>query len=75
VVVAVALVGPVEAPGDQEVHVVAVGDGVVTAARPVDVVVPVAVSHLGVTVGMAGVDRDDVLVDVITVRMVQVAVM
>lgn len=71
-VVAVALVRVVQAPLDQVVDVVAVGDGVVAAALAVDVVS--AVEGLVAAVRMLGIDGEDVLVEVVAVGVVQVTV-
>ena len=71
-VVAVALVGVVQATVDQVVHVVAVGHLVVAAALAVDVGAAVMRSVAAVRVEL--VDRQPVLVDVIAVRMVEVPV-
>ena len=71
-VVAVALVGVVQATVDQVVHVVAVGHLVVAAALAVDVGATVMRSVAAVRVEL--VDRQPVLVDVIAVRMVEVPV-
>jgi len=72
VVVAVALVGVVQATVDQVVHVVAVGHFVVAAALAVDV--GAAVVRSVATVGVELVDREPVLVDVVAVGVVEVAV-
>ena len=71
-VVAVALVGVVQATVDQIVHVVAMGHLVVAAALAVDVGAAVMRSVAAVRVEL--VDRQPVLVDVIAVRMVEVPV-
>ena len=71
-VVAVALVGVVQATVDQVVHVVAVGHFVVAAALAVDV--GAAVVRSVAAVGVELVDRQPVLVDVIAVRVVEVPV-
>jgi hypothetical protein len=77
VVVAVTLVRMVQVVLDEEVDVVAVRDGLVAAALAVDVTVlvaraPVVRRALG---GMLAVDGERVLVDVVLVRVMQVAVM
>lgn len=71
-VVAVALVGVMQATIDQVVHVVAVGHLVVAAAFAVDV--GAAVMRSVAAVGVELVDRQPVLVDVVAVGMVEVAV-
>jgi hypothetical protein len=76
VVVAVALVRMMEVAVDEEVDVVAVGDGLVAASRAV--LVPTVMPAAGV-IGRAigrirAADLDHVLVDVVAVRMVEVAV-
>jgi hypothetical protein len=72
VVVAVALVGVVEAPIDQVVHMVAVGNLVVAAALAVDVGAAVMRGVAAIRVEL--VDRQPVLVDVVAVGVVEVAV-
>ena len=73
-VVAVVLVGMVQPAVHQVIHVIAVRDGLVAAARAVGVT-RLAVGRIGVAVRMLGIDRDHVLVDMILVRMVQMPVM
>lgn len=76
VVVAVAGVRMVQVAVDEVVHVVTVGHGVVAAARTMHVVAAVAGAGVLRRAGgrVVGVHREDVLVDVAVVRMVQVAV-
>ena len=68
-----ALVRPVEAPVDQVVGVVAVGDRLVAASGTVRVPAVMALGRVGVPLGVRVRDRDRVLVDVIFVRVVQMA--
>jgi hypothetical protein len=72
VVVAVALVRMVEASFDEVVDVVSVGDGVVATALAVNVR-PALVGGVA-ALGVELVDRQRVLVDVIAMRVVEVAV-
>ena len=72
-VVAVARVRVVQAPGDQVVDVVAVRNGVVPAARPV--LVPGTGECFVAPVGVEVVDGQTVVVDVVPVGVVDVAVM
>ena len=69
-VVAVAVVLVMQMPVDEIVDVVAVRDRLVAAVRPVDVVggVPGARVARAAGVRMALVDAEDVIVDVIAVR-------
>jgi hypothetical protein len=69
-----AAVGPVQPTVDQEVDVIAVRHGLVSAIGPVGML-GVAIDRTGVLPGMLLVDRDRVLVDVFLVRVVHVAVM
>jgi hypothetical protein len=73
VIVAVVLVRAVQTPIDQEVDVVVVGHRLVPASRAVLVVGAVPAGSHGVPVGMGGVHRDHVLIDVAVVGVVQVA--
>lgn len=76
VVVAVAVVRMVEMPVHQVVGVIAVGHGLVTAARAVLVtgLVRAAVVIGRTALGIRFVDRDRVLVHVVSMGMMQVAV-
>jgi hypothetical protein len=77
VVVAVAIVGMMQPTVDEITDVPAVRDGLVTAARTVDVVGVVAQCvgrHRGAGIRVVSADIDDVLVDVVAVRMVQMSV-
>jgi hypothetical protein len=73
VVVAVVFVRTVQPPLDQVVDVIAVRDGLVSAAFAVRVR-RVATDGIGVAAGVRLIDRDHVLVDVPLVGVVQVAV-
>jgi hypothetical protein len=74
VVVAVVVVRVMQAPVDEIVDVVSVRHGLVTAVRSVDVAGLVTIGRLGV-IGLVGcVDGDHVLIDMVLVRMMQVAV-
>jgi hypothetical protein len=73
VVVAVVFVRVVQVPVDQVVDVVAVRDRLVTAALSVGVG-RIAARVGRVAVRMVGVDLEHMLVDVVVVRVVQVAV-
>ncbi len=75
-VVAVAVVLVVQVTVDEIVDVVAVRDRVVSAARAVDVIGGVAGAWVAgaAAVRVALIDRDHVVVDVVTVRVVQVPV-
>ncbi len=74
--VAVALVGMMQVASDDVVGVVAVGDGLVTTARAVDMAGLVGFTRVAVTAvrGVGRVDRERVLVDVVAMHVVQVAV-
>jgi hypothetical protein len=71
--VAVVAVGMVQPALDQIVDVIAVRDRLVTTVLAVGMA-RIAVSRIGVTVGMLGVDIDHVLVDMILVRVMQMPV-
>lgn len=73
-VIAVVGVRMVEPTVDQVVRVTGVRDGVVAAVRSVDVLSTVPVGGLRVALRVLGVHGEDVLVDVILVRVVQVPV-
>jgi hypothetical protein len=77
VVVAVAVVLMVQMPVDQVVDVVAMRDRLVTAVRPVDVVGGMAGARVAraAAVRMALVDAEDVIVQVIAVRVTQTPVL
>jgi hypothetical protein len=68
------VVGPVQPPLDQVVDVIAVRHGLVSAVRAVGVR-GIAADRTGVVPGMFLIDGDHVFVDVLLVRMVQMAVM
>jgi hypothetical protein len=74
VVVAVIFVRPVEPAFDQVVDMVSVRHSLMSAARAVGVG-RVASCRIGVVPRMRLIDIDHVLVDVIAVRMMQMAVM
>jgi hypothetical protein len=59
----------VKAPGDRIVDVIAVWHRLVSAPRVVGMT-RVAVDGIGVAVGMRGIHRDHMLIDVVAVRMV-----
>lgn len=75
-VIAVAVVDVVQMAIDHVVHVVSVGNALMTAARTMHVaaVVPAASVGRGAVGPVVWPDRDDVLVDMVTVNMVEVAV-
>lgn len=75
-IVAVVTVAMVQVGADEVVDVVAVGDRLMSAPRPVDVVrvVPLASGATGAGLRVGARDRDDVLVDVVAVRVVQMPV-
>lgn len=72
-VVAVTVVGPVKPPIDQIVNVIAVRNGLVSAAATVRMG-GITVGGLGVFARVLLIDRDHVLVHVRLVRVVQMAV-
>ena len=76
-VVAVAVVLVVQVPVDEVVDVIAVRDRLVAAVRPVHVGGFVTVARVAGTAGvrMAVVDAEHVIVDVVAVRVSQVAVL
>jgi hypothetical protein len=76
VIVTVPVVGVVKVPIDEIVDVVAVRDGVVPAARTVDMGVRVSVATVPwrAAVGVRCVDRDRALVDMIAVHRVEMTV-
>jgi hypothetical protein len=71
VVVAVISVGPVQPPVDQVIDVIAVRDCLVTAAIAMSVC-GIAAGDVGVIGRVRLIDRDHVLVDMVTVWVVQV---
>jgi hypothetical protein len=71
VVVAVVFVGPVQPALDQVVDVITVRNRLVAATRVVGVL---TADRVGVTAGVLLIDRDHVLVNVLLVRVVQVAI-
>ena len=73
-VVAVVAVRMVQPAVDQVVDVIAVRHGVVATARAVGVTL-MAAGRIGVAVRMLGIDPDHVLIDVILMRVMQMAVM
>ena len=77
VIVAMAVVGVVQVSVHQVVYVVAMGDGFVTAPRPVDMVriVPAAAVIRRACIWIGLRDGDRVLVHMAVVGMVQVSVM
>ncbi len=66
-----------EVAADAVVQVVAVGDCLVTAARAVDMagLMTTAAMIRGAAIGVVGGDVDHVLVDMISMQMVEVAIM
>lgn len=76
-IVAVVPVRVVEVVADEEVDVIAVGNGLVTAAFAMDVLIAMGIALVFrcASIRMLGVDRQDVLVNVIAVWMVQVSAM
>ena len=76
-VIAVVAMDMVQVPVDQIVHMVAVGDGFVPTARPMHVIGVMASAlvcrRASIRVGFR--HRDDMLVDVVAVGVVQVPVM
>jgi hypothetical protein len=74
VVVAVVVVRMMQMTVVQVVDVIPVGHGFVAAAGAMHVVRRVAARRARVAVGMLGVDLDHVLVDVVFVRVMEVAV-
>ena len=76
-VIAVVAMDMVQVPVDQIVHMVAVGNRFMTTARPMHVIGVMASAlvcrRASIRVGVR--HRDDMLVDVVVVGMVQVAVM
>lgn len=76
VIVAVSAVGVMEVAIDEVVRVIAVGDRIVPAARPVHVrgIVCLAVVIRGARRWVFGADREGVVVDVISVSVMQMAV-
>jgi hypothetical protein len=76
VVVAVAVVLMVQMAVDEVVHVIPVGDRLVPASGAVHVVGRVAAAGVArpASVGMLRVDRQDVVVQMVAVRVVQVPV-
>ncbi len=75
-VVAVVSVGMVEVAVDQVVDMVPVRNGWMTAVRSVHMtfLMPAAVMGGGATIGVGGIDLQDVFIDVAGMRMMQVAV-
>jgi hypothetical protein len=74
VIVAVVRVRVVQDAVDEVVGVIAVRHGLVTASRAVLMLRVVAAGRARAVAGIAGADRDDVLVDMVLVGVVQVAV-
>jgi hypothetical protein len=75
VIAAVAVVLMVQMTGDEVVHVIAVGDGLVPAPGPVDVTAVVTLAVLAAAAARVAIaDRKHVLVLVVAVRAVQVPV-
>lgn len=73
-VIAVIVVWVVQTPVDEIVGVVCVWDALVAAIRAVKMVGGVTTGRLGMTVGGVRVDGDDVLIDMILMRVMQVPV-
>ena len=75
-VVAVVVVRMVQTPVDQIVHVIAMGDRLVSAARAVDVlgVVELLAGALVAPVGVSRVDGQRMVIDMVAMRVVEVAV-
>jgi hypothetical protein len=75
VIVAMPVVGMMQAAADEIIHVVSMGDGGMAAIGTMDMFGRVALGAMGAVVGMGLVHFDDVFVDMIAVDVMEVTVL